>query len=70
MDELFEELWSTQYRISGDQVQAKDWARDFLGRHAHALAEKIRNSDWLRDYTDDHMGDCNQAADLIDPAVK
>lgn len=34
---------------------------------AHELAEKIRNSEELRDLTDDHMSDCNAAADLIDP---
>jgi hypothetical protein len=36
---------------------------------AHELAEKIRNSERLRDYTDDHMGDCNEAADEIDPEI-
>lgn len=30
-------------------------------------AEWIRTSPELRDLTDDHMGDCNAAADLIDP---
>jgi hypothetical protein len=38
-----------------------------LNEHAHQLAEQIRNSEQLRDYTDDHMSDCNMAADLIDP---
>jgi hypothetical protein len=38
-------------------------------RHAHELAEKIRNSEELRDFTDDHMSDCNAAADFIDPEV-
>jgi hypothetical protein len=33
----------------------------------HEAAERIRNSKRLRDYTDDHMGDCNEAADEIDP---
>lgn len=37
--------------------------------HAHRLAEQIRNSEALRDATDDHMSDCNMAADLIDPEV-
>ncbi len=68
--ELFEELWSMEYRITGDKPKAKEFARDFLNRHAHVLAEKIRNSDRLRDYTDDHMSDCNMAADLIDPEVQ
>jgi hypothetical protein len=40
-----------------------------LDAYAHELAEKIRNSERLRDYTDDHMSDCNEAADLIDPEV-
>lgn len=38
-----------------------------LDEHAHQLAEEIRNSEQLRDATDDHMSDCNMAADLIDP---
>lgn len=67
--ELFEGLWSMEYRITGDMPKAKEFARDFLDRHAHVLAEKIRNSDRLRDYTDDHMSDCNMAADEIDPEV-
>lgn len=59
---------------------AREWRRDdarwdvlqgvleyYKRQHAHELAEKIRNSKELRDYTDDHMGDCNMAADLIDP---
>lgn len=45
-------------------------ADEILNDHAHELAEKIRNSEWLRDFTDDHMSDCNAAADLIDPEVK
>ncbi|MFJ3588600.1 hypothetical protein ACIQUY_04830 [Streptomyces sp. NPDC090231] len=65
--ELFEELWSMQYRISGDKPGAKAFARVFLDRHARALAERIRTSDRLRDYTDDHMSDMNEAADEIDP---
>lgn len=36
---------------------------------AHLCAERIRNSKRLRDYTDDHMSDCNEAADEIDPEV-
>ncbi|WP_435613275.1 hypothetical protein [Streptomyces sp. bgisy159] len=36
---------------------------------SHLNAERIRNSKRLRDYTDDHMGDCNMAADVIDPEV-
>lgn len=41
-----------------------------LDDYAHELAEEIRNSDELRDFTDDHMSDCNAAADLIDPEVQ
>ncbi|MGW1268179.1 hypothetical protein [Streptomyces sp. NPDC002491] len=41
--------------------------RRVLDDHAHELAEQIRNSKRLRDYTDDHMGDCYEAADEIDP---
>lgn len=36
-DELFEELWCLEYRISGDQQRAKEFARDYLKRHALAL---------------------------------
>lgn len=68
-DDLFEELWSMEYRITGDKPKAMAFAREFLDRHAHVLAEKIRNSERLRDYTDDHMNDCNMAADEIDPEV-
>ncbi|GAA3018524.1 hypothetical protein [Streptomyces fulvorobeus] len=42
-------------------------AEHILARHAHELAEQIRNSGRLRDITDDHMSDCNAAADEIDP---
>ncbi|WP_328742931.1 hypothetical protein OG436_29510 [Streptomyces caniferus] len=48
---------------------AEQWADDMLREHARQLAERIRNSETLRDWTDDHMGDCNMAADLIDPEV-
>lgn len=43
---------------------------EILSDHAHELAEKIRSSKWLQDLTDDHMGDCNAAASLIDPEVQ
>jgi uncharacterized membrane protein len=43
---------------------------NLLDEFAHELAERIRNSEELRDRTDDHMGDCNAAADLIDPKEK
>ncbi|MFG3014325.1 hypothetical protein ACGFZB_28680 [Streptomyces cinerochromogenes] len=45
-------------------------AIDDYGRAvSHLNAERIRNSKRLRDYTDDHMSDCNEAADEIDPEV-
>ena len=52
----------------GDEV-ATQIVTNLLNEHAHELAEKIRNSKCLRDFTDDHMSDCNAAADLIDPEV-
>lgn len=45
-------------------------ADEVLWDHANELAERIRNSEKLRDYTDDHMSDCNMAADFIDPEVE
>ncbi|WDM16718.1 hypothetical protein J3S85_37775 [Streptomyces lavenduligriseus] len=48
---------------------AKRLVDEALGEHAHELAERIRNSKRLRDYTDDHMSDCYEAADEIDPEV-
>ncbi|MEV7250237.1 hypothetical protein [Streptomyces cyaneofuscatus] len=36
----------------------------------HEAAERIRCSERLRNYTDDHMNDCNAAADAIDPDVE
>ncbi|WP_063803504.1 hypothetical protein [Streptomyces silvensis] len=42
---------------------------DYRAAVEHEAAERIRNSDRLRDYTDDHMSDCNMAADEIDPEV-
>jgi predicted transposase YbfD/YdcC len=53
---------------SDDEI--KESLQVVLDHHAHELAERIRNSDWLRDATDDHMSDCNMAADLIDPEVE
>ncbi len=70
---MFEELWFTRYRISGDQVQAKDWARDFLDRHAHALAESLRDAVGREDYPGEseraarYVLGFRDAADLIDP---
>lgn len=42
-------------------------AEELVDAFAHELAERIRNSKELRNLTDDHMSDCNAAADLIDP---
>lgn len=56
----------------GDSVsrrRAEQVADGVLAQHARELAEKIRNSPELRDLTDDHMSDCNAAADLIDPGA-
>lgn len=58
-DKLFDQLM-----FSGLGA-AERW--QLIDNFAHALAEQIRNSEELRDYTDDHMSDCNMAADLIDP---
>lgn len=43
---------------------------DYRAAVEHEAAERIRNSERLRDFTDDHMGDCNAAADAIDPDVE
>ncbi|MFF9525385.1 hypothetical protein ACF1DV_25900 [Streptomyces achromogenes] len=63
--ELFEELWSMEYRITGDKSKAQALARDFLARHAHALAEKIRSAPMAVGFEDGMW----EAADLIDPEV-
>lgn len=55
---LMAALWDN---YTGDQKN------EFVNDFAHELAEKIRNSERLRDLTDDHMSDCNAAADEIDP---
>ncbi|MEV7814273.1 hypothetical protein AB0P05_26640 [Streptomyces flaveolus] len=66
MSDLFEELWSMEYRICGDKPKAKEWARDFLARHAHELAEKIRaKNNEVYGISGPLFGD--EAADLIDP---
>jgi hypothetical protein len=71
--ELFEELWSMEYRITGDKPKAQEFARDFLSRHAHALAEKQRRH-WVprppgegADYVRGLDDGLDIAADLIDP---
>jgi hypothetical protein len=72
---LFEELWSMEYRITGDKPKAQAFAREFLDRHAHALAEKIRVE--LAEKVSERLAGgiwqirtvstAQQAADLIDP---
>jgi hypothetical protein len=71
--ELFEELWSMEYRITGDKPKAMKFAREFLDHHAHVLAEKIRTTAQARhdrDYSDNRVfrltGALSAAAD-IDP---
>jgi hypothetical protein len=56
-------------RAGWTEGQIVSGLRGHRDAYAHELAEKIRNSEELRDYTDDHMDDCNAAADLIDPEV-
>jgi hypothetical protein len=53
----------------GDYEGLADDMRKAMDAYAHELAESIRNSKELRDFTDDHMSDCNAAADFIDPEV-
>lgn len=50
-------------------LAASTVADEILNQHARELAERIRNSEELRDLTDDHMGDCDAAADLIDVPI-
>ena len=50
-------------------VEVRKTAEKEVDAFAHELAEQIRNSEELRDLTDDHMGDCYAAADLIDPGL-
>jgi hypothetical protein len=64
--------YEMEVRIPGMGVPVRvpippGWVEKIRKEHAHELAEKIRNSDELRRFTDDHMADCNAAADLIDP---
>lgn len=74
------EMYPDAYRdhLTGDPAYDKAFAaladcptfgavEKALKMYAHELAEAIRNSESLRNHTDDHMGDCNAAADLIDP---
>lgn len=73
-DELFDELWSMEYRITGDKPRAMKFAREFLARHAHFLAERVRTAvEGLE--LDDHWAvyyaasDVEAMADEIDPGV-
>lgn len=62
---LFEKMArAVQAETELDRVKAQ---YDLLDAYAEYLASKIRHSTTLRDYTDDHMGDCEAAADFIDP---
>lgn len=78
---MFEELWSLEYRISGDKPAAKKWARAFLDHHAHLLAEHQREfaGEWSRalplQIDSDQLPSIVQAAmllgaDRIDPKVE
>ncbi|MFD5161025.1 hypothetical protein ACFWMJ_23600 [Streptomyces hawaiiensis] len=57
-------------RMDAHRAEAERLVEEALREGAHGLAERIRNSKRLRDHTDDHMGDCNEAADEIDPEVQ
>lgn len=63
-------LWSDPLTRGAVDMIADRVMDAFAPGYAHELAEKIRHSEKLRDYTDDHMSDCNMAADLIDPEVE
>jgi hypothetical protein len=56
--------------VGYSHATAEELVRAALDAERHDAAEEIRNSVALRDLTDDHMGDCNAAADLIDRGVK
>ncbi|MEU3285598.1 hypothetical protein [Streptomyces longwoodensis] len=75
VEELFDELWSMEYRITGDKPKAMKFAREFLDKHAHLLAERIRVE--LAETVKESLAGgiwqirtvstAQQAADLIDP---
>lgn len=44
LDELFEELWSVEYRNTGDRAGAKEWARQILSRHTELIATELEKS--------------------------
>lgn len=54
---------SRRGRMDAHRAEAERMVDDVL----HEAAERIRNSKRLRDYTDDHMSDCYEAANEIDP---
>jgi hypothetical protein len=64
-----EKLYAAVMRGGPHSPDRSEQASACIDAFAHELAEEIRNSESLRDFTDDHMGDCNAAADLIDPEV-
>ncbi|WP_327379423.1 hypothetical protein [Streptomyces sp. NBC_01212] len=53
--------------ISPDLLDAID---EYRAAVEHEAAEAIRSSAYLRSYTDDHMSDCIEAADFIDPDLE
>jgi hypothetical protein len=53
--------------ISPDLLDAID---EYRAAVEHEAAEAIRNSEYLRSFTDDHMNDCSEAADFIDPDLE
>lgn len=58
--EAIENLWDRSTPV-GPLLDA--YEREVLRK----AADRIRGSEELRNLTDDHMRDCNAAADLIDP---
>jgi hypothetical protein len=75
LDELHEDLWLSDYRISSDMEASKEWARAVLDAHAHALAEKLREfvgpeeHPGEQEYITRFVLGWRRAADHIDPEV-
>lgn len=42
LHDLYEELWSMEYHISGDKPAAKAFALAFLDQHAQIIADELR----------------------------
>lgn len=49
-----------------DLVVRRAMARGILKQYNEEIAGDIRTSGFLRDHTDDHMADCNAAADVAE----